>query len=160
MNTIFFIFEALLVAVSAFRPGQVFTRRLSTSRNLFGSPEPPKNSPAKKEGGGGLFGNMGNMMENMKKAQEIAKQAEVLNKELADTIIVGNDPSGQVAATFNGLGMPIGIKIADSMLSQGSEAVSLAASQAMVDAHAKSQQTMISKMQQMYANAGVPLPMK
>ena len=35
---------------------------------------------------------MGNMMENMKKAQEIAKQAEVLNKELAQTAIVGQDP--------------------------------------------------------------------
>lgn len=32
------------------------------------------------------------MMESMKKAQEIAKQAEVLNKELAQTAIVGQDP--------------------------------------------------------------------
>lgn len=32
------------------------------------------------------------MMESMKKAQEIAKQADVLNKELAQTAIVGQDP--------------------------------------------------------------------
>ena len=35
---------------------------------------------------------MGNMMESMKKAQEIAKQADVLNRELAVIAIVGADP--------------------------------------------------------------------
>jgi hypothetical protein len=54
----------------------------SSSRlHLFGNtPEPPKsnNTPAKKDGG--LFGGMGNIMDSMKKAQEIAKQAEVVNK--------------------------------------------------------------------------------
>jgi hypothetical protein len=33
---------------------------------------------------------MGNLMDSMKKAQEIAKQAEVVNKELMETIIIGN----------------------------------------------------------------------
>ena len=32
-----------------------------------------------------MFGGMGNMMENIKKAQEIAKQAEVRNKFSAST---------------------------------------------------------------------------
>ena len=121
--------------------------RCSTQRYLFGNtPEPPKtnNAPAKKDGG--LFGGMGNIMDSMKKAQEIAKQAEVVNKELMDTIIVGNDPSGQVTATFNGLGMPIGIKLSDAVLNSGSEAASLAATQAMVDAHAKAQNAMMSKV--------------
>ena len=63
-----------------------------------------------------------------------------------DTIIIGNDPSGQVTATFNGLGMPIGIKLSDAILSSGSEAASLAATQAMVDAHAKAQNAMMSKV--------------
>ena len=35
-------------------------------------------------------------MESMKKAQEIAKQAEVVNKELMETKVTGKDPSGQV----------------------------------------------------------------
>ena len=56
-------------------------KRAVTSRNLFGNPEPSKdNAPAKKDGG--MFGGMGNLMDSMKKAQEIAKQAEVVNKEL------------------------------------------------------------------------------
>ena len=42
-------------------------------------------------------------------------------------------------------------------MSLGAEALSLAATQAMVDGHAKAQQAMINKMQSMYANANVPL---
>lgn len=37
-----------------------------------------------------LFAGMGNLMDSMKKAQEIAKQAEGINKELMGTIVVGN----------------------------------------------------------------------
>ena len=33
---------------------------------------------------------MGNMMDSMKKAQDIAKQAELINKELTATIVIGN----------------------------------------------------------------------
>ena len=36
---------------------------------------------------------MGQMMDNMKKAQEIAKQAEVINKELMGTVVVGSGNS-------------------------------------------------------------------
>ena len=105
-------------------------------------------------------------MDSMKKAQEIAKQAEVINKELMGTVVVGSgntfwnyhtilyirkfftfpannfpDPSQQVYATFNGLGMPVGIKVSDALAAQGGEAVSLACSQAMLDGHTKSQNT-------------------
>ena len=36
---------------------------------------------------------MGNIMDSMKKAQEIAKQAEVINKELMGTVVVGSGNS-------------------------------------------------------------------
>ena len=49
------------------------------------------------------------------------------------------DPAQQVFATYNGMGMPIGIKISDSMATQGGEAVSLACTQAMQDGYKKSQ---------------------
>jgi DNA-binding protein YbaB len=145
------------VALSFKRLPLVAPKRAVTSRNLFGNPEPSKdNAPAKKDGG--MFGGMGNLMDSMKKAQEIAKQAEVVNKELQDTVIMGQDPSGSVFATFNGLGVPVGLKIADSIMDQGAEAVSLASTQAMVDAHKKSQEAMMTKMSALYSGAGVPMP--
>ena len=111
---------------------------------------------------------MGNMMESMKKAQEIAKMSGIINKELMELNVVGNgnyyewqrsvwlkclflsskrsichhdatDPAQQVFATYNGMGMPIGIKISDQMATQGGEAVSLACTQAMQDGYKKSQ---------------------
>lgn len=151
---------ALIVSASAFiRRGPALSPRgASTARFLFGSPEPPKNPAPKKEGGGGLFGNMGNMMDTMKKAQEIAKQGETLNKELQETIVTGSDPSGQVTATFTGLSTPIGVRVSESILSQGSEAVSLATTQAVVEAYQKSSQMMINRMQALYSQFGLPMP--
>jgi len=121
--------------------------------HLFGNPEPPKTNSDKKEGGG-LFGGMGNMIENVKKAQEIAKQAEVVQRDLASTMINGSDPSGAVVATFNGIGAPVAIKISESLLAQGAEAVSIAATKAMIDAHTKSQYAMMTKMQELYGVMG------
>ena len=132
----------------------------ATKLNLFGSPEPPKNQPAKKDGGGGgLFGMGGGMMDKMKQAQEMMKKAEEINKELMDTAVIGQDKEGQVFATFNGMAMPVGIKIPDSVLAQGSEAASLAATQAIIDAHTKAQGVMMGKMQAMYGGLpGMPKP--
>ena len=146
----------LMSAVMASTRPSLVPKRSVTSRNLFGNPEPKDAAPAKKDGG--MFGGMGNLMDSMKKAQEIAKQAEVVNKELQDTVIMGQDPSGSVFATFNGLGVPVGLKIADSIMDQGAEAVSLASTQAMVDAHKKSQEAMMTKMSALYSGAGVPMP--
>jgi DNA-binding protein YbaB len=95
-------------------------------------------------------------MDSMKKAQEIAKQAEVVNKELMETKVVGNDPSMQVYATFNGLGIPIGMKVSDAILAQGAEAVSLACTQAMADGHTKSQAVMMQRMQALYSGVAPP----
>lgn len=105
-----------------------------------------------------MFGGMGNIMESMKKAQEIAKQAEVVNKELMETTILGQDPTGQVVASFNGLGVPLQIKISDSIMSQGAGVVSQATTQAMQDAHAKAAQTMVNRMQALYGGVLPPKP--
>ena len=96
------------------------------------------------------------MMDQMKRAQEIAKQAEVVNKELMEARVSGADPSGQVISTFNGLGFPIGMQVSEGILSLGSEAVSLACTQAMADGHAKSQNAMMQRMQQLYSSASGP----
>ncbi|RYH22287.1 hypothetical protein EON65_19505 [archaeon] len=161
MNSLFLIvFVALIAVAGAFRTSTRIGHSSIVSRKfLFGSPEPPKNNaPAKKDGG--LFSGMGNMMETMKKAQEIAKQAEILNKELAETVISGQDPTGQAVAQFTGLGVPVGVKLSDGLIAQGAEAASVAASQAVIDVHTKVQTIMVQRMQQIYGQSGMPLPQK
>eukprot|EP01031_Cornospumella_fuschlensis_P035864 gene35864-43501_t len=153
-------FILLIVFVASAEAFGTFPRIMHHSsisrRFLFGSPEPPKNNaPAKKDGG--LFGGMGNMMEAMKKAQEVAKQAETLNKELAETVMTGQDPTGQAVAQFTGLGVPVGVKLSEGLVAQGAEAASIAVSQAVIDAHTKVQTMMVQRMQQLYGQAGVPL---
>eukprot|EP01040_Poterioochromonas_malhamensis_P013274 gene13274-14580_t len=119
-------------------------KALSTRRYLFGSPEPPKNQPPAKKGG--LFGDMGNMMDNLKKAQEMAKVYQESMKELAETPITGTDPTGQVTATFTGALIPVSIKFSDSIVGSNAEALSTAATQAMLDAYAKAQKEMVTKL--------------
>ena len=97
-------------------------------------------------------------MESMKKAQELVKQQEQMTKELLDTFFTGQDGSGQATATFNGLGSPINVKVTPTLCSQGSDAVSAAVSQAVVEAHRKAQEAMASRMQNLYAGAGIMPP--
>jgi DNA-binding protein YbaB len=136
---------------------QLAAKHSATARNLFGRPEPPKNVPEKKNDGG-MFGGMGNMMESLKKAQDMAKQAEVMNKELEATFIIGKDTSGAVTATFNGMAKPISVDIEESVLALGADAVSLATTQAVLEGHAKSQAAMMGRMQELYAGLGLPMP--
>jgi hypothetical protein len=67
--------------------------RLSTRRNLFGSPNTPEPKKPANNAGGGIFGNAGNMMDQLKKAQEMAKGMESLSKELADSVVTGKEQS-------------------------------------------------------------------
>lgn len=153
----FFVLLALFCTLSeGYRPVR-FGAKIATAKNLFGRPEPPKNVPDKKNEGG-MFGGMGNMMESMKKAQEMAKQAEAMNKELESTYVTGKDTSGAVLATFNGMAKPISIEVSDSILALGADSVSLAATQAVLDGHTKSQAMMMGRMQELYASLGLPMP--
>ena len=43
----------------------------------------------------------------------MAKQAEVINKELQETVVVGQDPGGLVVCQFNGLGQPVSMRIGE-----------------------------------------------
>ena len=146
-----------LTTTNAFHPLKTNIKLTSSSRKfLFGGPAENKPAPEKKDGG--LFGGMGNMMDAMKKAQDMAKQAETINKELSETVVVGQDPNGLVVAQFNGIGSPISMRIGEGFKDMSAEDLSLACSQAMADGHKRAQATMMNRMSQMYADAGVPVP--
>lgn len=127
----------------------------ATRIHLFGRSAPKDNGGAKNEGGG-MLGGLGNIMENMKKAQEAMKQAETLKAELGRQIISGSDPSGQASASFDGLGNPISIHLSESLIAQGAEAASRAASQAIQDAHSKTITAMTSRMQSLFPGMSLP----
>ncbi len=82
---------ALLISgANAFAPA-LNARTTSTSLNLFGG---------KKEGGDG--GGMGGMMDQLamfKKAQEIAKKKQDLDKQIADMEIIGSAADGNIKVT-------------------------------------------------------------
>lgn len=107
---------------------------------------------------GGMFGNMGNMMENIKKAAEVKEKAQALNMELKSTTVVGTDPTKNVKATFNGTGQPLNFKVSDKLVKEGAEAINIAVSQAAIAGHKASQKLMLEKMQQIYKDAGLPVP--
>jgi DNA-binding protein YbaB len=146
----------ILVNIVAFKV-QTRLAKSSTALMLFGNPD-DKPTPTEKKNSGGMFGGMGNLMESMKKAQEIAKQAEVVNKELGATEVSGSDASGGVISKYNGLGVPISMTVSDSIASKGAEAVSKACTEAMLDGHTKAQEAMMARMQAMYQGSGMPMP--
>ena len=147
----------LITATDAFSPLKTNFKLTSSSRQfLFGGSAENKPAPDKKDGG--MFGGMGNMMDAMKKAQDMAKQAETINKELSETVVVGQDSKGLVVAQFNGIGSPISMRIGEGFKDMSSEDLSLACTEAMADGHKRAQATMMNRMSQMYADAGVPVP--
>jgi DNA-binding protein YbaB len=155
-----FLAYLVLIHATAAYVSKGFAVMHSTRLNLFGNPD---NKPAtKNEGGGkeggGMFGGMGNLMESMKKAQEIAKQAEQVNKELAGTLIQGEDAGGNVVASFNGLGIPVSMKIMEGAAGMSTDELSKATTEAMITGHEKAQSQMMAKMSAMYQQAGVPMP--
>jgi len=152
----------LVASVAAFSGVQTQVRlatRPASVLHLFGNPD---DKPVAAAGGdkkdGGMFGGMGNLMDSMKKAQEIAKQAEVVNKELQNTVLTGNDASGDVTSTYNGLGVPISIKINDALAAKDADTISAACTDALIAGHTKAQEQMMSRMQAMYSGAGLPTP--
>ena len=88
----------------------------------------------------------------------MAKQAEVINKELQETVVVGQDSGGLVVCQFNGLGQPVSMRIGEGFKDMSAEELSMATTQAMADGHKRAQETMMNRMSAMYADAGVPAP--
>jgi len=121
-------------------------------RYLFGSPEPPKDKK------GGMFGGLGDMMGNMKKMQEVTKLAQELQKDLAETIVVGQDGNNLVVVTYTATGKPISMKISEEAMNKGADALSAAASKAMLSAHEKGTEVAKSKTEDLFKRFGIPIP--
>ena len=79
-------------------------------------------------GGGGKDGEGGglNMMETIKKAQEVGVKVKELQEELVGTEIEAVAADGGVTVVISGAQVPVSVEVTDELLAQGAEAVSTA----------------------------------
>ena len=137
---------ALLLAVAAsFSPARQHASPL-TRQHLFGG--------KKEGGGGGALGNVAGVMDQFKKAQEIAKKSQELQTELAAAEFEGASADGSVTFKMNGQQQPVSAA-APGFDGKSAEDLSKAFSEAMADAQAKSLAAMNEKMQALYASVGL-----
>ena len=115
---------------------------VSTKLNLFGG--------GKKEGGGALS-NVASVMDQFKKAQEIAKKSQELQAALAATIVDGKCEG--VTVQLTGQQTPVGASI-ESLDGFDGESLSAAFTAAFKEAQQKSLNEMNSKMQELYKEMG------
>jgi len=117
-----------------------------TRRHLFGG--------KKEGGGGGALGNVAGVMDQFKKAQEIAKKSQELQTELAAAEFAGESADGKVTFKMNGQQQPVSAA-APGFDGMSAEALSTGYKEAMADAQAKSLLAMNEKMQALYASVGL-----
>ncbi|PRW32988.1 Nucleoid-associated chloroplastic [Chlorella sorokiniana] len=117
-----------------------------------------------KEGGGLFGGGMGNLMENLKKAQAMVQvEAARVQEELANTDFEGYSSDETVRVVMSGNQEPRGVDItqeayAQEAYAQGVEKLNQLVEEAMREAHAKSVEGMKTRMRQLAANLGMPPP--
>ncbi len=83
-------------------------------------------------GGGGKEGEGGglNMMETIKKAQQVGVKVKELQEELSQTEIEAVAADGGCTVVISGAQVPISVEVTEELLAKGSEAVSEAGASA------------------------------
>lgn len=145
-------FACLVAVVAAFAPSRTDVRA-PTRRSLFGG--------GKKEGGGALS-NVAGVMDQFKKAQEIAKKSADLQAELSKTEFEGTneEASGKAPTHFfsmSGQQVPSKARV-EGFDGMSAEELALGYADAMKDAQSKSLMAMNEKMQDLYAAVGLGAP--
>eukprot|EP00900_Chrysochromulina_parva_P018896 jgi/Chrpa1/27007/Chrysochromulina_OHIO_Genome00007399-RA len=111
-------------------------------------------------GGGGKGGEGGglNMMETIKKAQQVGVKVKALQEELAQTEIEAISADGGCTVVISGAQVPISVEVTEALLAKGSKAVSEAVSVAAKEAHTNSVSYAQEQMATLYAEIGLPIP--
>ena len=110
-------------------------------------------------GGGGDSGGGGmNMMETIKKAQQVGVKVKELQEELQETEIEAVAADGGVTVVISGAQVPISVECTPELLAKGSTAVSEAVSIAAKEAHTNSMEYAKQRMTELYTEIGLPMP--
>ncbi|EFN51287.1 hypothetical protein CHLNCDRAFT_28254 [Chlorella variabilis] len=105
------------------------------------------------------FGNMGNLMENLKKAQAMVQvEAAKVQEELANTDFDGYSADETVRVVMSGNQEPRTVEITQEAYDQGVEKLNQLVAEAMKEAHLKSVDGMKARMRQLASNLGMPAP--
>ncbi|KAG7671339.1 hypothetical protein Ndes2437B_g03978 [Nannochloris sp. 'desiccata'] len=131
-------------------------RRAIAPRALFGGGKKDG------EGGGGGFpgmGGMGNLMENIKKAQAMVQvEAAKVQQELSLAEFEGFSSDESVRVVMSGNQEPKSVDITEEAYKLGNEKLQILVTEAMKDAHAKSVAGMKARMGELAAKMGLPTP--
>ncbi|XP_076933058.1 nucleoid-associated protein At4g30620, chloroplastic-like isoform X1 [Bidens hawaiensis] len=121
---------------------------------LFGG---GKKDNEKDDGKAGVFGNMQNLYETVKKAQMVVQvEAVRVQKELAVAEFDGYCEGELVKVTLSGNQQPVRTEITEAAMELGSEKLSLLITEAYKDAHQKSVQAMKARMGDLAQSLGMP----
>ncbi|KAI3754507.1 hypothetical protein L1987_54291 [Smallanthus sonchifolius] len=121
---------------------------------LFGG---GKKDNEKDDGKAGVFGNMQNLYETVKKAQMVVQvEAVRVQKELAVAEFDGYCEGELVKVTLSGNQQPVRTEITEAAMELGSEKLSLLITEAYRDAHQKSVQAMKARMGDLAQSLGMP----
>ena len=127
------------------RPPSLYTRT-AVERCLFGGGD-KKGGEGKKTGGGG----MGDMMNQFKQVQEIAKRTKQMQADLEAARCVGKDADGKVEITLQGNTKPLSVRIDPGFFdTSDGEAVAGAIVEALGVANAEAKTKMTEAVAEMY----------
>ncbi|KAK9792713.1 hypothetical protein WJX73_000593 [Symbiochloris irregularis] len=120
------------------------TRRRLHVQALFGN----------KDGGG--LPNMGDLMSNLKRAQELVKtEGAKVQEELATAEFEGFSEDETVRVVVSGNQLPVTVDITDEAINQGPEKLSIMVADAMKEAHQRSVDAMKERMQGLASQLGL-----
>ncbi|EXC19672.1 hypothetical protein L484_003694 [Morus notabilis] len=105
----------------------------------------------------GIFGNMQNLYETVKKAQMVVQvEAVKVQKELAVAEFDGFCEGELIKVTLSGNQQPVRTEITEAAMELGPEKLSLLITEAYKDAHQKSVQAMKERMSDLAQSLGMP----
>ncbi|XP_050363116.1 nucleoid-associated protein At4g30620, chloroplastic-like [Argentina anserina] len=130
------------------------TPRSSRVYGLFGG---KKDSNEKGDDKAGIFGNMQNLYETVKKAQNVVQvEAVRVQKELAAAEFDGYCEGEIIKVTLSGNQQPVRTEITEAAMELGAEKLSLLVTEAYKDAHQKSVVAMKERMSNLAQSLGMP----
>mmetsp|Transcript_38228 Transcript_38228/g.97723 ORF Transcript_38228/g.97723 Transcript_38228/m.97723 type:complete len:162 (+) Transcript_38228:110-595(+) len=153
---------ALTVAPPAALSGRPASRRVSLrSRALTVRPKALFGGGGGdgQQGGGNPFGNMGNLMEQLKKTQALVQvETAKVQQELSETEFEGFSDDETVRVVMTGNQVPVAVDITQAAYGQGKEKLEALVLEASKEAHEKSVTGMKERMKELAQTLGLPQP--